>query len=216
MKHPMKHTMKKRISNLSLLLVLGLGLLGSSTAFGVGAPELYRASYQAEARGDYAGALGKLRDIRKSAGASYFASLRTGWLAYLARDFTTAEANYRDAIAAKPKAIEAKIGLTLVLFVGQKWRPLEAACKQVLAEDGRHPSVRARLAAAYYNLGNFPDAAVGYRKLVEEYPGELDYQTGLGWALLRLGKREEARKIFDYVLSVSPDNPNAREGMAAK
>ena len=71
-------------------------------------------------------------------------------------------------------------------------------------------------AAAYYNLGNFPDAAAGYRKLVEEYPGGLDYQTGLGWALLRLGKREEAQKIFQFVVSVSPDNPNAQEGIAAK
>jgi len=208
--------MKKRNFDLSLLIVLGVGLLGTSAAFGAEVPELYRASYQAEARGDYAGALGKLREIRKSAGASYFALLRTGWLAYLASDFTTAEANYRDAVAAKPKAIEAKIGLTLVLVVAQKWRPLEVACKQVLAENDKNPTVRARLAAAYYNLGNFPDAAAGYRKLVEEYPGELDYQTGLGWALLRLGKIEEAQKVFGFVLSVSPDNPNARDGIVAK
>jgi tetratricopeptide (TPR) repeat protein len=208
--------MMKHIANLSFSIVLGVGLLGTSAAFGAEVPDLYRASYQAEARGDYAGALGRLREIRKAAGASYFASLRTGWLAYLASDLSTAEANYRDAIAAKPKAIEAKIGLTLVLFVAQKWRPLEAACKQVLAENDKNPSVRARLAAAYYNLGNFPDAAAGYRKLVEEYPGELDYQTGLGWALLRLGKIEEARKMFGFVLLVSPDNPNARDGMAAK
>jgi tetratricopeptide (TPR) repeat protein len=208
--------MKKLISTLSFLMVLGVGLLGASAAIGAEVPDLYRASYQAEARGDYAGALGKLREIRKAAGASYFASLRTGWLAYLAADFTTAEVNYRDAARAKPKAVEAKIGLTLVLFAAQKWRPLEVACKQVLADDAKQPTVRSRLAAAYYNLGNFPDAAAGYRKLVEEYPGELDYQTGLGWAMLRLGKREEARKIFEAVLAVSPDNPNAKEGIAAK
>ena len=208
--------MMKHIAKLSLLLVLSVRLLGSSAAVGAEVPDLYRASYQAEARGDYAGALGKLREIRKSAGASYFASLRTSWLAYLASDLSTAEANYRDAIAAKPKAIEAKIGLTLVLFVAQKWRSLEAACKQVLADNDKNPTVRARLAAAYYNLGNFPDAAAGYRKLVEEYPAELDYQTGLGWALLRLGKIEEAQKVFGFVLSVSPDNSNARDGMAAK
>jgi tetratricopeptide (TPR) repeat protein len=208
--------MMKHIANLSLSIVLGVGLLGTSAAFGAEVPELYRASYQAEARGDYVGALGKLREIRKSAGASYFAALRTGWLAYLASDLSTAEANYRDAIAAKPKAIEAKIGLTLVLFVAQKWRPLEVACKQVLAENDKNPTVRARLAAAYYNLGNFPDAAAGYRRLVEEYPAELDYQTGFGWALLRLGKIEEAQKVFRLVLSVSPDNPSARDGLATK
>jgi tetratricopeptide (TPR) repeat protein len=213
--------MNKRIHKLSFLhflapLLLGVGPLAAGMASGTEIPDLYRASYQAEARGDYAGALGKLREIRKFAGASYFSSLRTGWLAYLAGDLTTAEAQYREAVATKPKAIEAKIGLTLVLFVAQKWRPLEATCKEVLAEDGKHPTVRARLAAAHYNLGNFPDSAAGYRKLVEDYPAELDYQTGLAWALVRLGKREEARKLFTFVLSVSPDNPNARDGMAAK
>lgn len=208
--------MKKLISTPFLSIILCAGLLAATPALAADGPDLYRASYAAEARGDYAGALAKLREIRKSAGASYFVSLRTGWLAYLARDLTTAEAQYREAVAAKPKAIEPKIGLTLVLFVAHKWRHLETACKQVLAEDGKHPTVRARLAAAHFNLGNYPDAAAGYRKLVEEYPGELDYHTGLGWALLRLGKREEAQNSFDYVLAVSPDNLNAREGIAAQ
>jgi tetratricopeptide (TPR) repeat protein len=208
--------MKNRSPNLSFLILVGVQLVAMATAFGADVPDLYRASYLAEARGDYSGALAKLREIRKSAGPSYFASLRTGWLAYLGGELSTAEAQYREAVAAKPKATEAKIGLTLVLFVAKKWRPLEVACKQVLAADPGYPIVRARLAAAYYNLGNYPDAAAGYRRLVEEYPGELDYQTGLGWALMRLGKREEARKLFELVLLVSPDNPNAREGMAAK
>jgi tetratricopeptide (TPR) repeat protein len=208
--------MKKLISTAFLSIILCAGLLAAAPALAADVPDLYRASYAAEARGDYADALAKLREIRKTAGVSYFVSLRTGWLAYLARDLTTAEAQYRDAIVAKPKAVEAKIGLTLVLFVAHKWRPLETACKQVLAEDSKHPTVRARLAAAQFNLGNYPDAAAGYRRLVEEYPGELDYQTGLGWALLRLGKREEAQVNFDFVLAVSPDNLNAREGIAAK
>ncbi len=208
--------MKKRTPALSFLSALAAALSMSVTALAADVPDLYRASYQAEARGDYTTALGKLREIRSVAGPSYFASLRTGWLAYLSGDFATAEAQYRDAVAAKPKALEAKVGLTLVLFVAKKWRPLETACKQVLAESPAQPTVRARLAAAYYNLGNYPDSAAGYRKLVEEYPGELDYHTGLGWALLRLGKREEARKVFELVLSVSPDNPNAKDGMAAR
>jgi hypothetical protein len=51
---------------------------------------------------------------------------------------------------------------------------------------------------------------------VAAFPGELDYQTGLGWALQRMGKREEAVKLFRGVLAVSPDNPNALLGMDAR
>lgn len=193
-----------------LTLVVVVGAARADT------PDLYRQSYALEAKGDYAGALGRMRDVQKAAGPSYFVSLRTGWLAYLAGDHETAEAKYREAIASKPAALEAKIGLTLVLYVAQRWKTLETACKQVLAEDPKQPTVRARLAASYYNTGNYPDAAGIYRKLVDAFPGELDYQTGLGWALLRMGKREEGQKLFRGVLAVSPDNLNALQGMAAK
>jgi tetratricopeptide (TPR) repeat protein len=179
-------------------------------------PDLHRQSYVLEAKGVYQAALGRMREIAKSAGSSYFVSLRTGWLAYLARDYEAAEAGYRGAIAAKPAALEAKIGLTLVLYVAQRWKALEAACKQVLSEDPKHATVRARLAAAHYATGNYPDAAAVYRKLVDAYPGELDYQTGLAWAFQRMGKREEAQKLFRTVLAVSPDNVNALQGIAAK
>jgi len=193
-----------------------VGVLLSAGFARADTPDLYRQSYVLEAKGDYQGALGRMREIAKSGGSSYFVSLRTGWLSYLAGDYEGAEASYRAAIAAKPAALEAKIGLTLVLYVAKRWKALETACKQVLAEDPKHATVRARLASSHYAMGNFPDAATIYHKLVNAYPGELDYQTGLGWALLRMGKREEAQKIFRAVLAVSPDNPNALQGVAAK
>jgi tetratricopeptide (TPR) repeat protein len=199
-----------------VLLVVFLGLLLVPQIAWADAANSYRLSYQLEAKGDYASALARMREIRKTAGPSYFLSLRTGWLAYLSGDHAAAETGYREAIAAKPRAIEAKIGLTLVLYVAQKWKDLDAVCKQVLAEDGKNPVVRARMAAGNYGAGNYTDAAAIYRKLVEEYPGELDYQTGYAWALQRMGKREEAQKLFQAVLAVSPDNLNANQGMAAK
>jgi len=192
-----------------------VGLLLAAGAARADTPELYRQSYAFEAKGDYQAALGRMREIAK-AGHSYFVSLRMGWLAYLSGDYETAESSYREAIAAKPAALEAKIGLTLVLYVAQRWKALETACKQVLSEVAKQPAVRARLAASYYAAGNYPDSATLYRKLVESFPAELDYQTGLGWALQRMGKREEAQKLFRAVLAVSPDNPNALAGQAAK
>jgi tetratricopeptide (TPR) repeat protein len=197
-------------------LLAALGMLWSADGARADASDLYRQSYALEAKGDYQGALGRMREIAKASGKSYFVSLRTGWLAYLAGDYESAEASYRQASAAKPAALEAKIGLTLVLYVAQRWKALETACKQVLSEDPKHATVRARLAASHYATGNYPDAAAIYRKLVESFPGELDYQTGFGWALLRMGKREEAGKLFRGVLAVSPDNPNALQGVAAK
>jgi tetratricopeptide (TPR) repeat protein len=176
---------------------------------------LYRESYQLEANRDPAGALAKAREIRTKAGASYFNSVRTAWLSYLAGDNAASEVAYREAIAAAPKSVEAKLGLTLPLLSAKKWRELERACRDVIAVDAQNAVARARLAHALYSIGNYPDSATEYRKLVDEYPAELDHQTGLGWAVLKMGRRAEARQMFAAVLAVSPDNLNARQGMAA-
>lgn len=209
--------MKIHTRNWNRSLLAGLLLAGLlTTPAHADSADSYRLSYLLEGRGDYRAALARMRDIRKAAGASYFISLRSGWLSYLAGDLAGAEAQYREAIAAKPAATEAKIGLTLVLYTGQKWSALETACKQVLADDPKHAIARARLAAAHYASGNYPESAAVYRKLMDEYPGDLDHQTGYAWALQRMGKRDEAQKIFQAVLAVSPDNANALQGAAAK
>jgi tetratricopeptide (TPR) repeat protein len=206
-------TTLRRLTGLGLLTMV---LLFADNAARADTADLYRQSYVSEARGDFQAALGRMHEIRKAEGSSYFVSLRTGWLAYLAGDLQKSEDAYREAVVAKPAALEAKLGLTLVLFVAKRWKALETACKQALAEDPKHPALRARLAAAYYATGNYPDAAAVYGKLLEAFPGDLDYQTGYAWALSRMGKREEALKLFHAVLAVSPDNLNALQGLAAK
>ncbi len=176
---------------------------------------LYRDSYQLEANRDAPGALARMREITSRGEKTYFAVARTAWLAYLSGDFGAAEALYREAATLAPKAIEPKLGLTLPLLAAKKWRDLERGCRDVLAADPNHATARARLAHALYMQGNYPDAASLYRRLIEEYPGELDHQTGLAWALLKMGKRAEARAMFTSVLAVSPDNFHAKQGVSA-
>lgn len=195
--------------------VLSAALLLTLTTTALASPdgaESYRASYQLEAKGDYAGALAKMNALQAAGDKSYFVLLRTAWLRYLGGDLPGATSGYRAAIATKPKAVEPKVGLTLVLFAAQDWKVLEAACRDALNVAPTDPTLRARLAAAHYNLGRYPDAASLYRKLIDEYPAVLDYQTGYAWALHRMGKRKEAKAAFHAVLAVSPDNANAQQG----
>lgn len=209
---------------MKLLVVAGL-CLGMICASGMGAlahaddpqmADLYRQSYTLEANKDYAGALAKVREIKSRATGSYFAAVRLGWVAYLAGDLAASEAAYREAATAAPKAIEPRLGLTLPLLAAKKWRDLERACREVIVLDPNNGVARARLAHAQYSVGNYPDSASTYRKLIEEYPAELDHQTGLAWCLLRMGRKAEARQVFTGVLAVSPDNASAKAGMAAE
>jgi tetratricopeptide (TPR) repeat protein len=205
-------TMRKTMSHV-LSAALLLTLATTARANPEGAADNFRTSYQLEAKGDYAGALARMNALRSAGDTSYFVLLRTAWLRYLAGDLPGATSGYRAAIAAKPKAVEPKVGLTLVLFAARDWKALDVACRDALSSAPGDPTLRARQAAAHYNLGRYPDAASLYRKLIDEYPAVLDYQTGYAWALHRMGKRKEAKAAFHAVLAVSPDNANAQQGL---
>ena len=177
---------------------------------------LYRDSYVLEAKGDYAGAASKVRDAKQASPRSYFAAARLGWLTYLAGDFSSSVAAYTEAIGLEPKAVEPKLGLTLPLVAAKKWRDLERACRDVLAVDAQNATALSRLAQAQYWSDNFADAAATYRRLADNYPSNLDYKTGLGWALLKTGRAADAKQQFDAVLAVSPDNASAKQGLAGR
>ncbi|MBW2525940.1 MAG: tetratricopeptide repeat protein [Deltaproteobacteria bacterium] len=191
-------------------------LLGSATASAGpnDVPHLYRQTYRLEAKGKHAAALAAMRKIQQHVGETYFVLARTGWLAHLAGQPAVSEAAYRKAIQLAPKAIEPRVGLTLPLLVQKKWRDLERASRDALQLDPLNETARARLAHAHYMVKNYPDSATVYRGLVEQYPANLNYQTGLGWALARMGRVKEGKELFRAVLAVSPDNPNALDGIA--
>lgn len=177
---------------------------------------LYRESYVLEAKRDYIGALARVREARAGGGNAYFAAIRLGWLSYLQGDYAAAIASYSEAVAAEPKAIEAKIGLTLPLLAQRNWRELDRASTAVLAVDPHNATALARLGLARYNSGNYAGAESMYRKLADDYPSEMDYKTGLGWAMLKQGKNGDAKALFEAVLAVSPDNTNAKAGLGIR
>lgn len=209
-------SLRQRLLLLSATMLAAAALLTSAPAFA--GPEdvaaLYRQSYRLEAQGKPALALAAMHKIQRKAGASYFVVARVAWLAHLAGRFAESEASYRQAATLAPKAVEPRLGLTLPLLAQKKWRDLEKACRDVLVLDAHNTTARSRLAHAHYMVKNYPDAATVYRQLVTDYPATLDYQTGLAWALARMGRLKEAKQMFRAVLAVSPDNQNALQGLA--
>lgn len=193
----------------------GLLLVPAGAAAGPNdVPHLFRQSYRLEAKGKPAVALAAMRKAQGYVGETYFVVARIAWLAQLAGRHAESEKAYRKAIQTAPKAIEPRLGLTLPLLSQGKWRDLERASRDVLKLDPLNEVARARLAHAHYMVKNYPDSATVYRGLVEHYPANLNYQTGLGWALARMGRVKEGKELFRAVLAVSPDNPNALDGMA--
>ncbi len=191
------------------------GLLMPSPAIGQTPSDLIRESYLKEARGDVSGALATMRQVKPAAEAAYFVALRTGWLAYLAGKWADAEVAYRQAIATVPRSIEAQLGLMLPLMAAKRWREVEKYTRSVLKRDPGNVVARIRLAQAVYATGNYQEAALVYDQLHQDYPADIAYTNGLGWSHYQLGMRAEARRAFDAVLAVAPDDLSAKAGRAA-
>ena len=72
-----------------------------------------------------------------------------------------------------------------------------------------------RLAYIQYNMGHYADAADRYRRILALYPSDVEMRAGLGWAELKQGNADEARRTFEAVLRVAPGHGSAREGLDA-
>lgn len=193
---------------LLLLLLLSAPL---AQAQGAG-PDLYRQSYAAEARGDYTGAAELLARLGPD-GATYVASLRKGWLHYLAGRHAQAAEAYLRAAALEPSAVEARLGAMLPLMALRRWQDAERVGQEALALAPNDFTATSRLAWVSYSQARYAEAEALYRRALAAYPASAEMRTGLGWTLLKLGRHKEARQAFEQVLAFAPDQLAARDGL---
>ena len=176
----------------------------------------FQKSYDEEALGHFEAALIALNEApTASPNAAYVAELRRGWLLYRMGKNVESAASYRRSLAFAPASIEARVGLLAPLGVLRRWNDLEAAARDVLSRDPGNYQGTIRLAFALYSQARFADAVGYYRSLLQAYPSDVDAGAGLGWSLLKLGKKEEAAAAFARVLEVAPRNALASDGARA-
>ncbi|MBI5610434.1 MAG: tetratricopeptide repeat protein [Deltaproteobacteria bacterium] len=177
--------------------------------------ELFESSFSHEATNNYAKALADVQQIVQLAPQHYVANLRLGWLSYQKQRYDESVAAYTKAAELAPRALEPQLGMMLPLMAGKKWTSAERIGRAVLAVAPRNYLASSRLAYIAFSQGKFKEAEALYRQVLEDYPGDLEMQLGLGWTLLRLGRREEARATFAEVLGVSRQNASAKAGLEA-
>ena len=181
----------------------------------VDVPAKYQESYDAEARGDYQGALSALNGMPQSEQSSYVFQLRRGWLHYLIGDYELSISAYEGAIDGNPAAIEARLGLQLPQMALRRWLDVEIATQEILEMDALNYLARRRLALALYNLGRYDEAAAMYRSVLENYPSDVEVEAGLGWSLWMQGNATGAAEVFTHVLWVAPNQASGLEGLQA-
>lgn len=170
-------------------------------------------SYDREAAGKLKEALVSLDQLPQQRKESYLGWARRGWLLYRLGQYAESVDAYRKAIAAAPKSIEPRLGILLPELALRRWTDAEQMAKEILQSDPGSYLATLRLAFVYYNQHRFAESAALYGRLRELYPSDTDVRAGLGWALLKAGRPQEAAHEFQELLAINPRLATAREGL---
>jgi tetratricopeptide (TPR) repeat protein len=195
-------------------LALGPALHGATAAAAEPA-EPPSDSFALEAKGDLEGALRASTRAAEANPKRYFFRLRVAYLELLLKDYAAAAKDYRRAAELAPRSIEPLLGEQQALIALGSFVPAEPIGREILARDADNYLATTRLAWTLFNLKRFGEAAKLYARVLTLYPGDLEMMLGLGFSLLKSGRKPQAAEVFRAVLSISPEHLRAREGLAA-
>ncbi len=174
--------------------------------------EAFAKSFMAEDKGDYKNALQVIQSIYSD--KSYLVNLRIGWLSYLSKDYVNSVVYYKKAIALMPTATEPLWGLCNPLVAQEKWVELENNYKLIIRFDPKNSLVNYRLGMIYFYRKNYVEAIKYFDVTLTLFPLDYDAITMSAWTNYYLGKKEEAKVLFNRVLLMYQLDASAIEGLA--
>ncbi|RYD58778.1 MAG: tetratricopeptide repeat protein [Sphingobacteriales bacterium] len=71
-----------------------------------------------------------------------------------------------------------------------------------------------RCGESYFQLQQLDKAVIWYQRAVAIWPHALDFQSKYATCLLSMGRTEEARKVYSFILSENPDYASANTNLA--
>ena len=175
--------------------------------------ELFESSFANEASGKNGKALEDVLKILKIDGQHYVATLRAGWLNYMKKRYSESVRFYKRAASMAPKAIEPQLGLMLPLMASKRWKEAERVGKWIMKVAPRNYLAGRRLAYIAFSQGKYKAAETRYMSVWADHPSDVEMMLGLGWTYRRQGRKADARKMFETVLSIRRKNANAKAGL---
>ncbi len=192
-----------------------LPVLVASVGFAQNFEQLQKAfsdSYAYEKQGDFKKAADVLKKVYDA--DSYEINLRLGWLSYNAGQFNESLSYYNKALSLRPLSEEARFGLVLPASALGKWTLVENTYKEILKHSPGNTVALYRLGLIYYGRKDYTTAQSYFQKVVDLYPFSYDGLLMLAWTKLQLGKKAEAKALFQKVLLLSPGDKSAMEGLS--
>ena len=169
-------------------------------------------SYVLESKMLYLDASKVMKDVYSD--KSYAINIRLGWLCYLCKDYNNSIVYYKKAAELNPKATEPLWGLVMPLIIQEKWAEVEAIYLNIVRFDPKNSVVNYRLGLINYNRKNYVEALKYFDVSATLNPSDYDSKLMSAWTTYFLGKKEEAKVLFNSVLLMYQFDPSALEGYA--
>lgn len=193
--------------------LLSTALLAFSAA---SSADTWSQSYELEAAGKYAAAAQLLDPLLKQEPDNEFARLRRAWLHYLAGDYNDSQGDYKKALKANPRSLDAQIGLTLPLLAQQRWKEAAIIARQALEVAPWNYYAHLRLLVAEEGQRQWQALREHSDQLHERYPSDATILVYRARAHYWLGNMDAARDNYLQVLQRIPGHIEAGRFLASQ
>jgi tetratricopeptide (TPR) repeat protein len=200
---------------LKSIIVVGTFILvnvSNSFSQSTSVTDAFSKSYQSETKSDFKSAIGALTPVYDK--SSYEMNLRMGWLYYKAGSYKESQSYYQLAIDLKPNAIEAKFGYVYPAYALGNMNEVVAQYSKILTIDPQNTTANYRMGMISYDKKDYQVAYKYFDKVVTLYPFSYDALIMYAWSSYRVGKKDDAKILFDRVLCLSPGDKSALEGLS--
>ncbi len=171
----------------------------------------FNESYQLEASGAFKDAANKIKEVYKE--DVYESNLRLGWLNYMAGNFNESIAFYQKSIALMPFAEEPKFGYVFPLSALGRWDEVITVYTQILENSSNNTKALYYLGTIYYNRKQYDKALSYFKRMTDLYPFDFDALYMYAWCNLQLGKKKEAKMLFQKALLNKPNDVEAKNAL---
>jgi len=168
--------------------------------------QIYYKSYNYEKMGDYKDAIKVLIPLYNKYPNGYTINLRLGWLFYLKRNYSNSIKHYEKASLILPYSIEPKLALMRDYLALQKFKEVLKIGNIILRGDYYNYYGNYYEILALKGIKDYKTALKIANKMLSLYPTSVLFLNALGEIYYLENKKDLAKKIFENVLILDPNN----------
>lgn len=176
--------------------------------------DAWQRSYTLEAAGQYIAAAEAIEPILKQTPSNEFAELRSGWLHYLAANYSRSISHYQTALKINNLSIDAMLGISLPLMAQSRWREASRYLNDVIKQSKWNYYAHTRLMTCEENMKKWQELKKHTEEVLLRYPSDATVLVYMARAQAKTNEGEKAKETYKKVLQRYPTHLEATKFLA--